>query len=109
MAEGWEESSCRSLEKSRGETHRVVLGRMAVMQHAVETQRVEWVGMAANGTVVVEDARGWTLDESCHCHLLQSAVKNVYVGLLGRLDRAAVRSVALPPERGLTHLDLRLP
>ena len=79
------------------------------MQHAVGTRRVEWVGMAANGAVVMEDARRWTLDEMCHYHLLPSAVKNVYVGLLGRLDRAAVRSVALPPGRGLRRLDLRLP
>ena len=111
MGEGREESNCRSLEKSREERHRAVLGQMALMEHAVEMRRAEWVGTAAAGVVVVrvEEVRAWILDERCRFHLLQLAVKTVCAGLLDRLDRAAVRSVAPPLERGSWHSDLRLP
>jgi hypothetical protein len=60
VGERREESSCQSLEKSRGERHHAVLGQMAVMEHAVRTRRAEWVEMAATGVVVVEEARAGT-------------------------------------------------
>jgi hypothetical protein len=111
VGERGEESSCRSLEKSREEKHRAVLGQMAVMEHAVGTRRAEWVETAATEMIVVrvEEVCARTLDEMCHFHLLQSAVKTVCAGLLGRLGREAVRSVALPPGPDSRHSDLRLP
>ena len=111
MGEGREESSCRSLEKSREEKHHAVLGQMVVMEHAVWMRRAEWVGKAATGVTVVrvEEVRAWTLNERCHFHLLRLVVKTVCAGLLGRLDRAEVHSVALPLGRGSRNSDLRLP
>lgn len=106
------ESSCRSSEKSRGERHRVVLERIVAVEYAVRMQRAGWVVVvvvAATGVVVVDEARAWTWDERCRCHLLQSAVKTVCGGLQDRLDQVVVRSVALPPGRGSRHLDLHLP